>query len=431
METYIKNALVGLVAAYLSLSGLAAYALPDPNAELIALKKVCSVSETNCFTSPGPMLDWVWATRKPSAANPLIVDIAPGTWVLPANKPFCPSATPANGNVTFRGSGRSNTILTGGGFSLGTFTGVKAVLSVDNCSNLVFQDLGIQSDYRRQVTGSVDGIHWRGGAGSSWSNVEVQANHYGWFDSECIANPSVTHYWFGSKVESRTGPTGSALSWGFYSFCGRTNFYGGQIIGLHDTAQLNTGVAAVAINGIGQGRAVFSIYGGSVHATTTQSAGIVGVWGVTGLIAYNTGEVHMHGGSITAEANNAAQNQDVYGVLTFQNALGHAIDTAFVVKPSGTGRAYRISTEHPAFGGDGMVEAPFLWPAGTNPPTPGDASGNKHLISTNGNDLFVETDCAAAGCQSAGVEPHLQVYSDQCTTAGPWFDVVTRKCRGQ
>ena len=431
MEAYLKNVLVSLTVLYLSLTGLAAHAVPDSNAGLVALKKVCSTSEPNCFTSPDPMLDWIWITRKPSAANPLIVDIAPGVWVLPANKPFCPGANPSNGNVTFRGSGRSNTILTGGGFSLGNPTAIKAVLPLDNCSNLAFQDLGIQSDYRRQVTGSIDGIHWRGGAGSSWTNVEVQANRYGWLDSECGAGPSLTHYWFGSKVESRTGPAGSELSWGFYSFCARTNFYGGQIVGLHDTAQASTGVAAVAINGIGQGRAVFSIYGGSVHATTTESAGIVGRWGVTGLLAYNTGEVHMHGGSITAEAKNAAQNQDVYGVLTFQNALGHALDTAFVVTPSGTGRAYRISTEHPGFGGGGVVDAPFLWPAGTNPPTPGDATGSKHLISTNGNDLFVETDCAATGCQAVGPEPHLLVYSDLCTTAGPWFDIVTRKCRGQ
>ena len=178
MEAYLKNVLVSLTVLYLSLTGLAAHAVPDSNAGLVALKKVCSTSEPNCFTSPDPMLDWIWITRKPSAANPLIVDIAPGVWVLPANKPFCPGANPSNGNVTFRGSGRSNTILTGGGFSLGNPTAIKAVLPLDNCSNLAFQDLGIQSDYRRQVTGSIDGIHWRGGAGSSWTNVEVQANRH-------------------------------------------------------------------------------------------------------------------------------------------------------------------------------------------------------------------------------------------------------------
>jgi hypothetical protein len=76
----------------------------------------------------------------------------------------------------------------------------------------------------------------------------------------------------------------------------------------------------------------------------------------------------------------------------------------------------------------GRVDSPLLWAEGTAPPTGGSASD---LQSETGSDLFVETDCASVGCQAAGTEPHLLVYSAACATAGPWFDTVTGRCRGQ
>lgn len=60
-----------------------------------------------CFTDSGSLMTWLWGTRNPSAASPVLVDIGPGEFT----RLDCPSGM---GHVTFRGSGQDNTVIRGG-----------------------------------------------------------------------------------------------------------------------------------------------------------------------------------------------------------------------------------------------------------------------------------------------------------------------------
>ena len=74
------------------------------------------------------------------------------------------------------------------------------------------------------------------------------------------------------------------------------------------------------------------------------------------------------------------------------------------------------------------AKSPFLWRAGSTPPTAGE--GGTGLVSEEGFDLFVETDCDGTTCVAGGGdEPHLMIYSEFCSNGGPWWDAVAGGCR--
>ena len=53
------------------------------------------------------------------------------------------------------------------------------------------------------------------------------------------------------------------------------------------------------------------------------------------------------------------------------------------------------------------------------------------LTSRDGEDIFVETDCASDGdCDGAGTETHPMIYSEDACPTEHWFDTVTGRCRG-
>ena len=82
------------LSASLILTGSAhfAQAAADPNADVVYLRKDCSMPVTdvdvlgypgtgvlrNCFTDSKELTDWIGITRNPSASSPLLVDIGPG-----------------------------------------------------------------------------------------------------------------------------------------------------------------------------------------------------------------------------------------------------------------------------------------------------------------------------------------------------------------
>jgi len=69
-----------------------------------------------------------------------------------------------------------------------------------------------------------------------------------------------------------------------------------------------------------------------------------------------------------------------------------------------------------------------VWPTGSLPPNATGETGGAQ--SETGQDMFVETDCGSGGdCSGGGSETHLMIYNSSCSTAGPWFDVVTGACR--
>lgn len=78
----------------------------------------------------------------------------------------------------------------------------------------------------------------------------------------------------------------------------------------------------------------------------------------------------------------------------------------------------------------GSIDTPYdLGCSGQSPPSYVTSSWN----SFDGQDTFVETDCTALICPggTGAANHHLLTFKASCNTAGPWFDTVTQKCRGQ
>ena len=79
----------------------------------------------------------------------------------------------------------------------------------------------------------------------------------------------------------------------------------------------------------------------------------------------------------------------------------------------------------------GVLLAPFLWAPRTSPPQ----SSLSPLFSLDGQDLYVETDCNAAGdCDAGGNRSHMMVLDNACgdgtlDSGGPWRNASTGDCR--
>lgn len=365
------------------------YADPPPDAEIISLKKNCG-TDVNCFTSPGTMLNWIWNTRNPTASSPLLVEIGPGQWN------WVSETCNNRGHVTFKGSGRNNTILIGA-------SGAVYGTQFTNCQSISFQDLRITSNF-----GAPHAIGWFGGGSSSWTNVQVDATYSAWYDTNPCAPSRGRHDWFSSTLSS-------AGSFVVLSRCGDSWFWGSE---LRSSAQ---GLDAETAN------SQMHLYGSNVRVISTQTSGTL-----VGLNAIQGGTIHFHGGEIAVRSENPSANVSVVGVQSDgAGSLVHTHMTSYGLLPTGTGVATRLSATN-----GGKAEAPFEWTAGTLVPTPGDATGTKHIVSLDGQDKFVETDCPLnAGCQNPGNYPHEMLYSNSCTgtgiTKGPWFDLSTNKCRGE
>lgn len=375
----------------------------------INLRKDCK-DQINCVTSMSEVINWTWDTRNPSAESPLLVDIGTGIFQIPGDRLFCKN----KGYVTFRGAGRDNSVLTGGA---PTQTIGSTVISIDNCKNITFQDMTIQSDSWAGKEGSKLGIIWKNGGNSTWTNVHVKATTYGWSDVSCTAGSDPgEHYWFSSRIDTLSdGPANAA----YYSLCGDNWFYGGE---LHATMSIKNNVTSIFGVASKTSKSKVHLFGTAIRVSSLNGAPLLAqpsAFGYGGLLAINGGNVHMHGGIVSVDASLGADKQSVHAIRSyidgFTSGYAHTPGTAFVLKAGTNGVAQRINP-------DSLSDSPFTWPTGKTPP---------NIVSKTGSDLFVETDCSASGCIVTGNETHLMIYNNACSspTSGPWYDVVTGKCR--
>lgn len=410
---------------------------PSAGAAVINLKQAdCPQSEIDnntCFTDVELMLNWVWGTRIPSAANPLLIRVDPGTHVFPdpnaGGSLYCDNG----GYVSMQGAGMDSTILTGGGPDAPSGNGNgNGVLTINNCTDLNFSDVTIRTASRGGVgdpaTG-VTGVTWIGGGKSTWTDVSIEATQYGWIDTGGL------HYWYSSLIDTRSK---------YYQFSyrsgGETWFYGGEIAAFHDVAEVPI-TALVAVMAEGNNASV-NIFGSMVRSIRTAAAtgdttnaSLDLAYGQTGLLIHGSGTIHMHGGIVSVRSLNPAINQNVYGVKT-KDAGGtiHTPGTAHNVEVMGSGTAARVTQV-----AGSSIQSPYQWPAGTDRPR----RSSGELISVTGQDMYIESDCVpgtspGSGCHQTDdslqptAEPHLMIYSANCdlNNHGPWFDVVTGQCRG-
>lgn len=110
----------------------------------------------------------------------------------------------------------------------------------------------------------------------------------------------------------------------------------------------------------------------------------------------------------------------------------HANGAAYNLKTGGNKKIHRLinNTTSP-----GHIHAPYMWEPHTTPPVNAGSTTNlpgNPLVSLDGSDMAIETNCAATGCGGTltGTEPHILIYRSACTgTNGPWWDVILKKCR--
>ena len=370
---------------------------PDPNAAVVLLRTDCGPSGSqleNCFETMASLADtttgWIWATRNPSASAPLLVDVGPGQF----------GSFDCNGgsHVSVKGAGREHTIL-------------RSTFAVDvvDCDQLAFIDIGLH--------GERYAINWIGLGEASWSNVDALGlgldgiATVAWNDAGCLPGTKSLHYFHGSRL--RTVGARPVIVSVFFSSCAETWFFGGEIF-------MNlTGTTNYAHTLHLFGEADFRAFGTAIR-TRLDPAGVVNIGSMVGIQTQSNATFHAHGSIINTSANLGAGDVDAVGVRNAGLGLIHTPGTAFVVKAAGNGEAIRVE-------GSGPTESPFFWFAKNDPP----AGPTSALRSSNGQDIFVETDCDSSGnCNGAGNETHLMVYNDQlCASTNPWFDTVTGACR--
>lgn len=360
----------------------------DAAADIVLLRKVCA-GEANCFATMPALLDWITGVR--TSTEPLLVAMGPGVFA----SIDCGSSWPSFTDVTFRGAGRDRT-------TIGDGTGLFGVLAV-NCGSLEFQDL--------KVEGSPYSVWWQGAGRSVWTNTDLVGI---WYDLLCGVPPieRSVHFFFGNQIE---GDGSSA----FISLCGENWIYGSDIV----SRPTSVGAGAPTPLVVG-GKGDVRVFGSTIRMLTDEipdgtqtSLNYIGVLVGKGDVLGGppgTGTFHMHGGIISVNASNLVEaGATGIHVIPGGNALVHTPGAAFTVLPGQNGQRTRIS---------GNAQSPFQWPAGSTPPD---------LVSENGSDLFVETDCFSDGaCDEtpAGGESHLMIYDESCGS-DPWRNVNTNACR--
>lgn len=353
-----------------------AFAVIDSNAPVVKLRDLANggcieagVDLNNCFTSITTLNSWVSSTRKPTATTPLLVEIGPGKFL---GQFTCDKASYA-GYVTLQGTGMLNTVIEAGSFPVSTI----------ECVQMRFSDMTLRN------TQNLFGVRNFGGS-TFWDNVHIDGLGYAWFDSpSACATTGGTHYWFNSKITSRT-EAGSSTA--YFNACDESWLFGSEI------------TANATISG-GQNRTV-AVYGGEVHVYGSVIRSLSGS-GITtssavAAVADGTGKVHIHGTGvdvISTDANN------ISALSASNGGEIHANVSSYNLSTGGSGTVTRISNT------GGHVHASYLWQEHSTPP---------NIISQDGADTAVVT-------SPTGGTPRFVIYSTACPSK--WFDVGSNTCR--
>lgn len=366
----------------------------------------------NCFESASSLWNttngWIWSTRNPTAASPLLVDVGPGTF-----GPFTCDGT-TKGYVSVRGAGREISILKGAGSEANGAT-------IQNCVNLSFMDIGLHGD--------TQGVLWTGRGNASWTNVDMVTTGlggpvYGWNDVCDDENPGQSvHHIHGSRVRNSGTPNTSwVFAWG--SQCSQTWFFGGEILAtLSGSSSLFSSSGGVQL----ENGAMLQVYGATIRALAVSGGSSQASFNVVGANVTGGSEFHSHGGTISARVLPAAiQTMNAVGINIVNSTSSiHTPGTAFVVEGGTSATSKRLAGSTSA-----KIRDVFVWESGKLPP--GSTSEANRVTSVrNGNDVWIETDCSSTGnCNNGGNETHLMIYNAaQCPALNPWFDTRTGACR--
>ena len=382
---------------------------------------------TECVKSPEeitPFVLWMLVVRQPSAANPLLVDVGPGRFIavndgVPYYEIFgCVNDGELSAShVTVRGAGPGVTII--GDSSLAE---LKYAFVVKDCENLHVQDLTVESPEQA--------VWWVGGGTSTWTNVELIGQGQAWFDAICELGNQAVHYFFSSRIRTNGEPGGPFVvnSPVAMDVCSENWFYGSEIsaLGTANSSPTLTDLTAIRIRkDVNSDPGSVRVFGTAIRAGSGGlDTGHAAFTGATAIDVSDGGVFHSHGGIINTTTSSIT-GADATGLsVSGAGSFAHTPGTAFVVKPGTGGTGTRVAEIS-----GGTVQSPFLWQSGTTPPS--STTEANVIVSVDGQDIFVETDCSQSGdCNGGGNETHLMIYNNlMCGSTNPWFDVVTGACR--
>lgn len=408
----------------LMLSGftLNAYAINNapPDASTVTLRISCESGGTeipNCFNSMAEVDNWLRTVRLTGPSKPTLVDIGPGAFV---------GWNCGSSDVTLRGAGRDRTV-----FVPSSTTAFAALRINPGCTNLDVQDMTFDG---RGSDGAYGILASNPEAVTTWTNVEVVSNAYGW--NEATTTNACTnrgkHMWFSSRIRTEGGASlFQGVSRAYIATCAQSWFWGSEVTAKPDSTHFN----AFAIHAQ---NAEIHLYGSNARLlinqnTSAQSfAGSDGSSGHYLMAALNNSAIHIHGTGLDVEHAGTGISDMLYADSTSHY---HANESGFNIHVSGAGKVRRIA------GAAQRIEAPYIWKQGTQPPLSMHLNGTstyfgvQTLISVSGADSYIETDCPVNGnCSLGGNFPHQMIYQEECSdtteNGGPWFDMTTKSCRG-
>jgi hypothetical protein len=259
----------------------------------------------------------------------------------------------------------------------------------------------------------VYGVFWQGAGSSRWTNVD-SFGELGWYDFKCNPNdPKPVHYVFSSRFE------GHGEFAAYLSECGENWIYGSDIVAVASGLPNGSTPAALQVSDKGDIRA----FGSTVRVTGgTNLAGATGA-----KVGYPAnaqppggGRLHLHGTIVNVDVS-GSPGADAVGLDLHPSPATmmhvHSVETAFNLNAGSGGDVTRVK-------GEG-AEAPYQWPAGLGVPKP-------NFSSDDGQDQYIETDCASDGdCEAAGTETHLMIYNAARCPAAKWFNSTTGCCRNE
>lgn len=380
--------LIGLGIQMFLASCYAAINSPVAGAAAVVVRTNCmegGVEIRNCFDQIASLNDWINNQRKPTAVQPLVVDIGPGRFTDSGILLKCANAPKSISNITFRGSGKDITIINVG---LAFFN--------ERCGDMSVQDLTF--DTKTSGDPGIWAIKWHGDGNSNWSNVN-SFGLYGWVDSNCTPGaPRGKHYWSGSRIVGTFR--------GYLSLCGESWLFGSEI-----SVQGNDPTLGHAL--IAGGGSEVHVYGSTIRAIAQAGIRFApaspmgnggGGAGLAAVLVKEGATIHIHGTGIDVIGNSLPNN--VAALMATGGGMIHANESSFNLGIGQGGPVSRIIN----YGG--YVHSPYLW---EHPPS------DFLLLSAHGADLAIASDQA---------NPRFFIYSENCNgVSGHWFDPFTNSCR--
>jgi hypothetical protein len=265
---------------------------------------------------------------------------------------------------------------------------------------------------------SAYGLTWVGGGDSTWTNVHLVGDGYGWYDFCQSGQERAKHQWFSSRISSN--------GIGYQAQCSENWFWGSEIsVTAGEGGESPRAIIATVTPTYGLSPE-FHFYGSNIKVIlpvgqATIAPSPVGQWrqcsGAVAVCSIGEGaSVHIHGTGIDIVGN--ALPNHVVALAADDGGDIHANGSAFNLSTAAGGTIQRVLSGTTGTGGH--IHAPYLWE--THPGAPYEGSGVTFKSKTGFDSAIV-----TSATDGTPIRPRTVIYDSTCTSG--WFDTVTQACR--